>query len=43
MKPEVVVSPPALYLLPVQDHLKGSKVAVAAQNAYQKASGAYTR
>ncbi|CBQ73705.1 probable TPI1-triose-phosphate isomerase [Sporisorium reilianum SRZ2] len=39
---EVVVAPPSLYLVAVQEHLKGSKVAVAAQNAYHKASGAYT-
>ncbi|SPO26777.1 probable TPI1 - triose-phosphate isomerase [Ustilago trichophora] len=39
---EVVVAPPALHLLTVQEQLKGSKVAVSAQNAYHKASGAFT-
>lgn len=39
---EVVVAPPSLYLVAVQEHLKGSKIAVAAQNAYHKPSGAYT-
>ncbi|EST04959.1 Triosephosphate isomerase [Kalmanozyma brasiliensis GHG001] len=39
---EVVVSPPALHLLTVQEALKGSSVKVAAQNAYHKASGAFT-
>lgn len=38
----MVVSPPAVYLLTVQEQLKGSKVAVAAQNAYHKSSGAFT-
>lgn len=36
------MSPPAVYLLTVQEQLKGSKVAVAAQNAYHKSSGAFT-
>jgi triosephosphate isomerase len=38
---EVVVAPPALYLLHVQENLK-APVQVAAQNAYICASGAYT-
>jgi triosephosphate isomerase len=40
-KTEVVVAPPALYLLHVQEHLK-APAQVAAQNAYVCASGAYT-
>lgn len=39
---EVVVAPPALHLLPVQEALKGSQIAVAGQNAYHKVSGAFT-
>lgn len=39
---EVVVAPPALHLIPVRDALAGSAVAVSAQNAYHKASGAFT-
>ncbi|ETS59960.1 hypothetical protein PaG_05946 [Moesziomyces aphidis] len=39
---EVVVAPPALHLLTVKEQLAGSKVAVSAQNAYHKASGAFT-
>ncbi|CCF52013.1 hypothetical protein NDA11_004331 [Ustilago hordei] len=39
---EVVVAPPVLYLLAVQEQLRGSSVSVAAQNAYHKASGAFT-
>ncbi|KIJ53515.1 hypothetical protein M422DRAFT_25384 [Sphaerobolus stellatus SS14] len=38
---EVVVSPPALYLIPVKDSLR-KDVKVAAQNCYFKSSGAYT-
>lgn len=40
---EVVVAPPTLYLLAVQSLLKpGSSIKLAAQNAYHKASGAFT-
>lgn len=40
---EVVISPPALHLLSAQEQLgSSSKIAVAAQNAYHKASGAFT-
>lgn len=39
---EVVVAPPALHLLPVQDALKGSNIQVSGQNAYNKPSGAFT-
>ncbi|EAU86629.1 triosephosphate isomerase [Coprinopsis cinerea okayama7 len=38
---EVVVAPPALYLLPIQE-IAGKAVKVAAQNAYFKESGAFT-
>ncbi len=36
------MAPPALHLLTVQDQLKGTNVAVSAQNAYHKPSGAFT-
>ncbi|PWZ00216.1 Triosephosphate isomerase [Testicularia cyperi] len=39
---EVVVAPPALHLLTVKDALGSSNVAVSAQNAYHKPSGAFT-
>lgn len=39
---EVVVAPPALYLLSAQELVKGKSVAVSAQNAYFKPSGAFT-
>lgn len=40
---EVVISPPALHLLNAQEQLgSSSKISVAAQNAYHKASGAFT-
>lgn len=39
---EVVVAPPALYLLSAQELVKGKNVAVSAQNAYFKPSGAFT-
>ena len=39
---EVVVAPPALYLLSAQELVKGKNVAVSAQNAYYKPSGAFT-
>lgn len=39
---EVVIAPPALYLLPAKELTKNSEIEVSAQNAYYKASGAYT-
>ncbi|PWN23220.1 Triosephosphate isomerase [Microstroma glucosiphilum] len=39
---EVVVAPPALHLLPVQEALKGTQIQVAGQNAYHQVSGAFT-
>ena len=39
---EVIISPPAIYLLPLADAVKGSNIKVAAQNSYLKESGAYT-
>lgn len=39
---EVVVAPPALHLLPVQEALKGTHIAVSGQNAYHQKSGAFT-
>lgn len=39
---EVVVVPPSLYLLPALKQLEGQKIAVGAQNAYYKPSGAFT-
>jgi triosephosphate isomerase (TIM) len=39
---EVVIAPPAIYLLLVKEHLTNSKVQVAAQNVFDKAQGAYT-
>lgn len=41
-KVEVVISPPAPYLLWAKEHLKAPTVSVAAQNAFNKASGAFT-
>ncbi|KAK4047191.1 triosephosphate isomerase [Microbotryomycetes sp. JL221] len=38
---EVVIAPPALYILPLKDHVRKG-IAVAAQNAHQLPSGAYT-
>ncbi|GAA5958402.1 hypothetical protein JCM21900_002183 [Sporobolomyces salmonicolor] len=38
---EVVIAPPALYILPLLEHAKKG-IAVAAQNAHQLPSGAYT-
>ncbi|KAH7912896.1 Triosephosphate isomerase [Hygrophoropsis aurantiaca] len=38
---EVVVAPPALYLLPLKDSLKND-IKVAAQNCYEKPKGAFT-
>ena len=38
---EVVIAPPAIYLLQVQDTVK-APIAVAAQNAYTKFTGAFT-
>ena len=40
-KVEVVIAPPALYLLLVRQHLK-KEIDVAAQNAFHEKSGAYT-
>jgi triosephosphate isomerase len=41
-KVEVVVCPVATVLLPVADALKGTAIALGAQNCYPKESGAYT-
>ena len=38
---EVVISPPALYLLLTREHLR-SGIEVAAQNVFDKPNGAYT-
>jgi triosephosphate isomerase len=39
---EVVIAPPAIYLLLVQEHLTNPQVQVAAQNVFDKAQGAFT-
>jgi len=39
---DVVIAPPAIYLLLVQEHLTNPQVQVAAQNVFNKAQGAYT-
>ena len=39
---EVVVAPPALYLLVVKEHLTNEQVQIAAQNVFDKPQGAYT-
>jgi len=39
---EVIVAPPAIYLLFVKEHLTNDQVQVAAQNVFDKAQGAYT-
>ncbi|KAK9465611.1 Triosephosphate isomerase [Lipomyces arxii] len=39
---EIVIAPPALYLHWAHDHLKDTKVELAAQNAFPKDNGAYT-
>jgi triosephosphate isomerase len=39
---EVVIAPPAIYLLLVQEHLTNLQVQVAAQNVFDKAQGAFT-
>lgn len=39
---EVVIAPPALYLLSAQELIKGKDLALSAQNAYFKPSGAFT-
>jgi triosephosphate isomerase len=39
---EVVIAPPAIYLLLVQEHLTNTQVKVAAQNVFDKAQGAFT-
>ena len=38
---EVVVSPPAIYLIPLQEKLR-KDVKIAAQNCYLRPSGAFT-
>ena len=38
---EVVIAPPALYLLLTREHLK-SEIEVAAQNVFDKPNGAFT-
>jgi triosephosphate isomerase len=38
---EVVIAPPALYLLPLRDILR-KDIAIAAQNAHEKSTGAFT-
>ncbi|KAK6086391.1 Triosephosphate isomerase [Seiridium cupressi] len=39
---ETVIAPPAIYLLPVREHLKNKQVEVAAQNVSDKPNGAFT-
>lgn len=39
---EVVIAPPAMYLTLAEDAVSGSKISVAAQNIYNKGSGAFT-
>jgi len=39
---EVVIAPPAIYLLLVQEHLTNPNVKVAAQNVFNKSQGAFT-
>ncbi|KAK9777674.1 putative Triosephosphate isomerase [Seiridium cardinale] len=39
---ETVIAPPAIYLLPVREHLKNKQVQVAAQNVSDKPNGAFT-
>ena len=39
---DVVIAPPAIYLLIVKEHLENAQVQVAAQNVFDKAQGAYT-
>jgi len=39
---EVVIAPPAIYLLLVQEHLTNNQVKVAAQNVFDKPQGAFT-
>lgn len=39
---DLLVCPPSVYIAPVADAVKGSKVAVGAQNMYHEASGAFT-
>jgi len=38
---EIVIAPPSLYLIPLQEHVR-KEVAVAAQNAYVASTGAFT-
>jgi len=39
---DLLVCPPSVYVLPVAEAVKGSKLAVGAQNMYHEASGAFT-
>jgi triosephosphate isomerase (TIM) len=39
---DLLVCPPAIYLLPVADVIQGSPVALGAQNMYHEANGAFT-
>jgi triosephosphate isomerase len=39
---DLLVCPPSVYIAPVADAVKGTKVAVGAQNMYHEASGAFT-
>jgi len=39
---EVVIAPPAIYLLLVKEHLTNTQVKVAAQNVFDKPQGAFT-
>jgi triosephosphate isomerase len=39
---DLLVCPPSVYIAPVADTVKGTKVAVGAQNMYHEASGAFT-
>ncbi len=39
---DLLVCPPSVYLVPVADALKGSSVALGAQNMYHEANGAFT-
>ncbi|WFD40970.1 triose-phosphate isomerase [Malassezia japonica] len=41
-KVEVVIAPPALYLLPAKELLQNKKIELSAQDAYHKPSGAFT-
>lgn len=39
---EVVVAPPSLYLIPLQDALENKHISIAAQNCFHEPSGAFT-